>query len=317
MTTQEKDSLALIVLSAAFCDGTKSEAERVQLRALWENLGITHAPLLVQRVLLKQVSVADAVAGLASPESRTLAYEMAVCVIEADGHRNADEARFLASLAERLSLPAAQTETSLRLTDAVTTAASLPPVQPAAATPMPVPPPTPAATPDPALDATIRNTAILAGALELLPQSAATLAVLPVQTHLVYRIGRHYGHSLDAGHIKEFLGVLGLGLASQAFEGIARKFLGGLVRRAGGGLAGSLASAATGPALTFATTYALGQLAQRYYAGGRTLGALQLKATFQELLGQAKTQSTSLLPEIQSRASSLNLAQLPGLIRGL
>ena len=49
-------------------------------------------------------------------------------------------------------------------------------------------------------------------------QSAATLAVLPVQTHLVYRVGKHHGYTLDAGHVKEFLGVLGLGLASQAVE---------------------------------------------------------------------------------------------------
>jgi uncharacterized protein (DUF697 family) len=137
-----------------------------------------------------------------------------------------------------------------------------------------------------------------------------------LQTHLVYRVGKHYGHSLDAGHVKEFLGVLGLGLASQAFEGMARKFLGNLVGRAGGGLAGSIASLGTGPAVTFASTYALGHLAQRYYSGGRTLSALQLKETFRELLGQARTQSASLLPEIQERARSLNLAQLPALIRG-
>ena len=319
MNQNEKDSIALVALWAAFSDGAKSEAERDQLRTLLENLAIPHAPLLIQRVLLKQVSLAEAVTGLTSPEARSLAYEMAVCVVEADGHRNEAEIRFLNALAEQLRLSEAQTETSLRMTDAVVAAApvaavaSLPATPPTlAATPSPAPGP----TTDPALDATIRNTAILAGALELLPQSAATLAVLPVQTHLVYRIGRHYGHSLDAGHVKEFLGVLGLGLASQAFEGIARKFLGGIVRRAGGGLAGSLASAATGPALTFGTTYALGQLAQRYYSGGRTLGALQLKATFQELVGTAKTQGARLMPEIQSRANSLNLAQLPALIRG-
>jgi uncharacterized protein (DUF697 family) len=167
------------------------------------------------------------------------------------------------------------------------------------------------------LEATIRRTAILAGALELLPQSVATLAVLPLQTHLVYRVGKHHGFALDAGHVKEFIGVLGLGLTSQAFEGLARKFLGGLVRRAGGGLAGSLAAGATGPAVTFATTYALGHLAHRYYAGGRTLSALQLKESFQQLVGNARAQGERLLPEIQARASNLNLTQLPELIRGV
>ena len=93
MNHREKESIALIALSAAFCDGHKSNAERGQVRTLLENLGIPDASLLVQRVLLKQSSLADAVAGLTSPEARSLAYEMAVCAIEADGHRNDAEIR--------------------------------------------------------------------------------------------------------------------------------------------------------------------------------------------------------------------------------
>lgn len=311
MTNEEKQSVALIALAAAFCDGHKTDEEREQIRTLLENLEVPAAAGLIQRVLLKKVALPETVAALASPESRALAYEMAVCVIEADGHRNPLEEQFLAELAALLRLPPAQVAQPLQLADELSRAAALPPVL--AASP---PPPAPTAAPDPALEAKIRQTAILAGALELLPQSVATLAVLPLQTHLVYRVGKHHGFALDAGHVKEFIGVLGLGLTSQAFEGLARKFLGGLVRQAGGGLAGTLASAATGPAVTFATTYALGQLAHRYYAGGRTLSALQLKESFQQLLGGARAQGERLLPEIQARASNLNLAQLPGLIRG-
>jgi uncharacterized protein (DUF697 family) len=311
MTTDERSSVALIALSAAFCDGRKTDEERAQIRALLENLDVPDAAGLMQRVLLKKAPLAETIAGLTGPESRALAYEMAVCIIEADGHRNPLEEQFLAQLAGLLRLDLAQVAQPLQLADQISRAAALPPVL-AASIPAPATP----AAPEAGLESTIRNTAILAGALELLPQSVATLAVLPLQTHLVYRVGKHHGFALDAGHVKEFTGVLGLGLASQAFEGLARKFLGGLVRRAGGGLAGTLASAATGPAVTFATTYALGQLAHRYYAGGRTLSALQLKESFQQLLGSARSQGERLLPEIQARARNLNLSQLPGLIRG-
>jgi uncharacterized protein (DUF697 family)/tellurite resistance protein len=317
MTTSERESVAIIALSAAFCDGSKADSEREAIRALCENLGLNNASGLITRVLLKQVSLHETVGALTSPESRTLAYEMAVSIVEADGHRNDSEARFLSSLAALLKLPAAQAAQPLRIADDLAGAAALPPVIAATETAAAPAPSAAARAPDPALDGTIRNTAILAGALELLPQSVATLGVLPLQTHLVYRIGRHYGYSLDAGHVKEFIGVLGLGLTSQAFEGLARKFLGGLVKKAGGGLAGGLAKAATGPAITFATTYAMGQLAQRYYAGGRTLSSLQLKESFQQLFGAARTQGERLLPEIQSRARGLNLSQLPGLIRGV
>lgn len=308
MTTEEKESICLVALSAAFCDGAKSESERAQFRGLLEQLELPNAAQLVSRALLNRAAYSEAIGNLTTPESKTLAYEMAVCLIEADGHRNPAEAQFLTTLADQLQLSPDRTATALRLTDEVAAAAALPVT---VATPLkPAPRPS-----DAALDDTIRRTAILAGALELLPQSAATLAVLPVQTHLVYRVGKHYGYTLDAGHVKEFLGVLGLGLASQAVEGVARKLLGGLVRRAGGGLAGSFASMGTGPVVTFASTYALGQLAQRYYSAGRTFDALQLKEMFRELLGNARTQGASLLPDIQQRARSLNLTQLPELIR--
>lgn len=319
MTQSERESIALIALAAAFSDGGKSDTEREAIRAHFEALEIPNAHALATRVLLKKAPLAETTAQLPSPESRLLAYEMAVSIVEADGHRNEAEARFLATLADLLKLPTARAAEPLTLADALSDAAVPPPLlplepktSPVAATALPAPD-----APDPALDGTIRNTAILAGALELLPQSVATLGVLPLQTHLVYRIGKHHGYTLDAGHVKEFIGVLGLGLTSQAFEGMARKFLGGLVKKAGGGLAGKLAGAATGPVITFATTYAIGHLARRYYAGGRTLSSLQLKESFQKLFADAQTQGRLLLPEIQSRARGLNLSRLPGLIKGV
>lgn len=311
MTTLEKENVALIAVAAAFCDGQQSETERQKIRELLGNLELPDAAALVQRVLLQKALLANTTAALQSAESRALAYEMAVCLIEADGHRNEAETKFLATLAGLLELSPTQAEQPLHAADDVAEAAVLPV---AAVGGLPAASGKPVATAE--LEATIRNTAILAGALELLPQSMATLAVLPIQTHLVYRVGKAHGFALDAGHVKEFIGVLGLGLTSQAFEGLARKFLGGLVRRAGGGLAGSLASAATGPAMTYATTYALGQLAHRYYGGGRTLSALQLKETFAQLVGTARTHGERLVPEMRARAGGLNLAQLPGLIRG-
>lgn len=325
MTHTERESIALIALCAAFADGDKSNSEREAIRTLFEELEIPNASALVTRVLLKKAPLAETTTLLVSPESRALAYEMAVSIIEADSHRNEVETRFLETLAGLLKLPPVQAAESLRLADDLAGSAALEPLL--KAEPKTSPPPLPVGLtaasvatprePDAALDGTIRNTAILAGAIELLPQSVATLAVIPIQTHLVYRIGRHYGYTLDAGHVKEFIGVLGLGLTSQAFEGLARKFLGGLVKKAGGGMVGGLAKAATGPAITFATTYAMGQLAQRYYAGGRTLSSLQLKESFQQLFGEARTQGERLLPEIQSRARGLNLSQLPSLIRGI
>ena len=126
----------------------------------------------------------------------------------------------------------------------------------------------------------ILNYSILNGALELLPQSLASMAIIPLQMKMVYRIGKAHGFELDRGHIKDLLATLGVGLTSQYVEQIGRKLLGGLLGKIGGGLLGGLGSATTGAAFSFATTYALGQVAKRYYAGGRTIDAAGLQQAF-------------------------------------
>ena len=72
------------------------------------------------------------------------------------------------------------------------------------------------------------------GALELLPQSWASMAIIPLQIKMVYGIGRVHGVTLDQGHIKEFIAAAGVGLTSQYLEQFGRKLLGGLLGKAAG-----------------------------------------------------------------------------------
>ena len=155
----------------------------------------------------------------------------------------------------------------------------------------------------------------LNGALELLPQSLATMAIIPLQMKMVYRIGTAHGFELDRGHIKDFLATVGVGLTSQYVERIGRRLVGGMLGGLGGRLARGLGSAATGSAFSFATTYALGKVAVAYYAGGRTLDGRALKETFASLLGEAKTLQTSYLPQIQERARTIDTGELLQLVR--
>lgn len=329
MTKNEQESLAVIALSAALIDGSKSETERAEVRQIFENLDLPSASGLTQQVLYKKLTWESAADYLTTAESRQLAFELAVCVCEADGLRNQEESKFLSALSSRLKLGESVVNPVLAQGDALATAAPLPQAnhQPvsgggdsslSATRSEAVPSPGVAQSLGVAAmpESSIRNTAILAGALELLPQSMATLAILPVQTHLVYRVGKHYGYSLDGSHVKEFLAVGGLGLASQALEGLARKFLGGLAKKAGGSLLGGMVSGATGPAMTFGTTYAMGKLADRYYGQGRKLPLDQLRTTFQGLLGQAQGLGQTLLPQIQARSRSLSPFDLTKIAQG-
>jgi uncharacterized protein (DUF697 family) len=140
----------------------------------------------------------------------------------------------------------------------------------------------------------ILNAAILNGALELLPQSPASWAIIPLQTRLVYRVGKTCGYELDHRHITDFLATIGVGLTSQYVEQFGRKLIGGLLGRVRGKTGRAIGSAATGSAFSFASTRALGQVARRYYGGGRTLDSASLKQLFASLADQARARSLDL-----------------------
>jgi uncharacterized protein (DUF697 family)/tellurite resistance protein len=327
MNPEQQKSILTIALLAAFVDGSKDDRERERICQLAESLaneaGAPDLALLYQDVLLKRVTVTSAAAALEDPDHRQLAYEMAVCVCDADGGQIDAERRFLADLKAALGLDAAQIETVEREAGALADAPLVGPIAAATAASLPdqfVPAgPVVATAPtvsEAALDQSILNYSILSGALELLPQSWASLAIIPMQIKMVYRIGKAYGVDLDKGHIKEFLATVGVGLTSQYIEQIGRKLLGGLLGRAAGRMAGSIGGAATGVAFSFATTYALGQIAKRYYAGGRQMSTAVLQDSYQSLLGPGRQLQTHYLPQIEQKASTIDAAQILAMVRG-
>ncbi len=307
MDTSTQRAILNIMIHAALVDGQKSESERSAIRDVAESLaGQTGGAALAgvyQDVLLKRVTLQQALAGLRDAEHRQLAYEMAVCVCDADGVQSPAEQDFLASLRELLGLAGDD--------PAIVNAAQADTIAAAAATPAVAA----ASTRDAELDKSILNYSILNGALELLPQSWASMAIIPLQVRMVYKIGKAHGVEMDQGYIKEFIATVGVGLTSQYVEQIGRKLIGGLVGKAAGKMLGGLTGAATGMAFSFATTYALGQVAKRYYAGGRVMSTELLKRTFQEMLGPAKNLQQEYLPAIRQRASTLSASEVVELVR--
>ena len=316
MNTSDQKSLLAIALFAAFADGEKAESEREEIRRIAASLaGEAGGPELAglyQDVLLKRLSLASAAAALTDAGQRQLAYEMAVCVCDADGRQSPKEVAFLAQLKQLLGLAAQDTEVFDAQADALQTALPIVVNAPAVAVAVPVQ----AAVPQAELDKSILNYAVLNGALELLPQSWASMAIIPLQVKMVYGIGKAHGVELDQGHIREFISTVGVGLTSQYLEQFGRKLLGGLFGKIAGGALGGMGSAATGVAFSFATTYALGQVARRYYGGGRVMSTELLRAAFQDLLGPAKQLQSQYLPQIQQKASTLNPTDIMAMVRG-
>jgi uncharacterized protein (DUF697 family)/tellurite resistance protein len=339
-----QQALLAIMVHAAMADGDKSQAERDFVRDLSLQLdeqgGAKQLAQAVQAALLGRMSAQQAAAQLQDPMHRQLAYEWATAVCHADGLCSPAEEAFLQRLKTDLQMgkaeaePEATTHTQALARAAYAEEAAAPLHAPAAiaalpsavavlpntqaAPTAPTAPATPAvpAVDNAAIDRSIINYAILNGALELLPQSWASMAIIPLQIKMVYRVGQAHGVSLDQGHIKEFIAAAGVGLTSQYIEEFGRKLLGGLLGKAGGKLLGGLGSQATGMAFSFASTYALGHLAKRYYAGGRVMSTDLLRQTYQGLLGSAKTLQQQHLGDIQARASTLDAGEVMRMVRG-
>lgn len=310
MNDQEQKAVLTIALMAAFADGGKSEAERAQIKRIAESLASGTSidmAVLYQDVLLKRASLDAAARDLSSPEVKQLAFEMAVCVCDADGTQNDAEKAFLANLSEELGLDAGSTRSFTQQAESL---AASPLDQPSPAEPKLASTLTPAE-----MDKMILNYAILNGALELLPETLASMAIIPLQMKMVYRIGKAHGFELDRGHIKDFLATAGVGLTSQYVEQIGVQLVGGLLRKVGGKFLGGIGRQATSSAFSFATTYALGHVAKRYYEGGRTLSAAALKEAFSSMLGEAKGLQQRYAGEIAAKARTIDVKQVLAAVR--
>jgi len=297
-------ALLTVCLFAAFADGNIDESERTVLRRLAKGLGNEGTDSLTREILMGKRSWETVVAALRDHKARLQAYEMAHSICEADGASSPEEICFLDELRIRLKLSGPEVATNSVAGDAAALATV--PTGSGSVT-------SPAGSTNEEL---IMRAAIINGALEILPGTLATMAIIPLQMKLVYDIAKSHGVELGAANIKEFLATLGAGLTSQVVEGFARKLLGGIGKSLGGSFAGAIASQAAGSAMSFASTYAIGHVADRYYAGGQKLDMAEIQSLMTELTQRAKDLYSSKLPEIQESAKNLNPAALLDLVKG-
>jgi uncharacterized protein (DUF697 family) len=324
MNDLERRTILSIAVLAAFADGANADRERAALQQVADALGTTDGldfPALYREVLIARPDVGALAGQLATSGQRSLAYEMAVMVCDADGERTSGEREFLARLGSALGLGASDTGAVDARSSAIAAAAGVDAVERTdpASTIAPVEvegslesrPNVPGAE----LDQLILRSSITNAALELLPETLGSLAILPLQVRLVHRIGKAYGYPMDSSHAKDFIATLGVGLASQYVERLGRQLLGGLLGTVAGGLGRGLGRQAASSGLTFATTYAIGRVAQRYYAAGRTLDTASLKATFAALLDEARSIAPQYQAQIQQTAGTIDTRNLASLLR--
>jgi len=101
MNISEQRAVLTIAMMAAFADGENSEVERAALRRMAESFG-PDSPVnfweIYQDVVARRRPLDAVIADLASAEARTMAFDMAAGVCEADGTVNEKERAFLEDL---------------------------------------------------------------------------------------------------------------------------------------------------------------------------------------------------------------------------
>lgn len=313
MDAQQIRATLTMALMAAFADGMKDDREREAVKKVADALGgesDIDLPALFRDVLLSKPDLATVVAPLNTAELKQYAYEMAVGVANSDGAQNDAEKAFLAKLAAALQLPEEQATRTWAGAAEVASAGSEAPASATQGTIQGKPSLTPAEYDKLILDASIMN-----AALELLPESLASMAIIPLQMRLVYRIGKSYGYPMDMSQAKDFIATVGVGLTGQYVEQLGRKLLGGLLGTLAGGLGRAVGHQAASSGMSFATTYALGRVAQRYYSSGRTLDTAMLKDTFTSLMAEARGLAPQYRRQIEQQASTIDTRSLASLIK--
>lgn len=303
LTPPETEAILTLSLLAAFADGEKHDREREELRKITSTITADGFDItaLYQEVLLRKPDLKVVADRLSTAEARLLAYEMAVCVCDADDVSTELEKDFLHRLREALAL------SSNTVTPVDTDAEVL------VTTPIPTSGPAPAEK----IDAMILRYAISGGALELLPQTLGTLAIVPMQVKMVYRIGKEHGVTLDRKSIVEFMATVGIGMASQVFESFARRLTRGIGKKIGGKVGGGIGDAVGGIAMSFASTYALGHLAAIYYESGRRVEFERLRALYTPLRDEGKELALKYGTQIAARSQSLTGANVADLLKSM
>jgi uncharacterized protein (DUF697 family)/tellurite resistance protein len=294
----EQQAILSIALMAALADGQQSDAETASLAAVAKEFGED----LFSEVASGDVTLESQVALLTTPEAKQQALETAIAVCHADGTTNEAENEFLYKLRSALQLPSDAGQLQLEQANNMATTSVSSPLTDVSSI-------TDGADP---LENLILSHSVIAGALQLLPQGLANLAVLPVQTKMVYQIAEKYGHKPNRENITDLLAIVGVGIASQVVGGIARGLLRGVAGRFMGGVAGTAADAA----VSFGTTFALGGVAKKYYEQDRKINTDDIKKVFAERLEQGKSLYSNYSAQVSDKAKTLSSSDITAMLRG-
>ncbi len=266
ISVNEATACMRALVAVAKADGTITADERAALESAIEMLPASGD---LQRFLDEQVEIDPVLAEIKSPAARDQLWQSAYSMVHVDGTATASEQKLLEKLRAALQIDDAKVSATKRFMDEAKDTLLPSNIE---------------AISDPArrqkeIDQDVLKYSVLSAVLGAFPVPglaiATDLAVVALQVKLVRDIGQYWGHKVDRDAAKTLLAGLGLGTGAR----IAVSNLAKLVPVWG---------SAFGATSAFATTWALGKIANRYFEGGQQADVGQLKKELKSMQKEGK-----------------------------
>jgi uncharacterized protein (DUF697 family)/uncharacterized tellurite resistance protein B-like protein len=276
-----------VLVHVAKADGDLAPEERLSLENAFTGLQMP-ADVTPKSLLDEKIDFDAQLRFFTSPESRESIYQSVLGMIHVDGTCTPEEQKRLDHIRTTLQISEEKTSLARRILDEAKDTVLPSSIQPVN---------------DPARRATevksdVTKYSVLSGVLGAFPVPgiaiATDLAVVAVQVKLVRDIGQRWGHKVDRKAAASLLGSLGLGTGAR----IAVSNLAKLVP-VWGSMVGATAS--------FASTWALGQIANKYFESGMKADMASLKSDFKAAQAEGRLAYDSNKGLIESK-SKLNEA---------
>lgn len=243
------------LVAVAKADGRITDDE---LAALVSTLGALPGSNDLAPYLEEKVDFDQLLAEITTPQAREQLWQSAYGMVHADGKATPEEQKLLDRMRTTFQLDDAKVSTTQRVFEEAKDTLL----------PSNIEPITDPAKRQKEVDQDVLKYSVLSAVLGAFPVPgvaiATDLAIVALQVKLVRDIGQYWGHKVDKEAAKTLLAGLGLGTGAR----IAVSNLAKLVPVWG---------SAFGATTAFATTWALGKIANRYFEGGQKVNVADLK----------------------------------------
>lgn len=266
INTKEGTACLRALVAVAKADGKITAEERSALQAA---LDMLPASSDLQPFLDEETNLDQVLAEITSPVAREHLWQSAFSMIHADGTASPEEQKLLEKIRTTFQIDETKASATKRL------------LEEAKDTLLPsnIEPITDPARRQKEIDQDVLKYSVLSAVLGAFPVPgvaiATDLAIVAVQLKLVRDVGQYWGHKVDKEAAKSLLAGLGLGTGAR----IAVSNLAKLVPVWG---------SAFGATTAFATTWALGKIANRYFESGQKADLAQLKSEMKAMEKEGK-----------------------------